>query len=391
MKFKPAIASLSVTFAQAFSQFVLLITIAKYFSTENVGEYSFVNAIILPITVFFSCGLRQAYVVNANDYGFKTFVNLRILGLISSFLLGSLVIALLNIELFYVYSMAFIVRSVIMFMELMVAVLQIQEKLLRISISQLIRYILTTLIFIVASHFTDDFEFSLFIFAISNVLLLVLLECRIFYRCWKNDVETIELLSAANKFFVLGIANFTNSIQSNSSRFLLGILGSSYLLGLFSISYQIYNMSALVFTSASNFYLKSNKRNPEVYSTMHLKVPFLICFIYSLILGVGWFLFGDIFINVFLTKDYSVISDWIYILLFFLFIRNLGYVFNWKLIGDAKYKLIAKYNTASLIITIIGNFILIHHFQFSGANYSLGLTSIVYLVFMVYAFKSKKI
>ena len=77
--------------------------------------------------------------------------------------------------------------------------------------------------------------------------------------------------------------------------------------------------------------------------------------------------------------------------LFFLFIRNLGYVFNWKLIGDAKYKLIAKYNTASLIITIIGNFILIHHFQFSGANYSLGLTSIVYLVFMVYAFKSKKI
>ena len=146
MKFKPAIASLSVTFAQAFSQFVLLITIAKYFSTENVGEYSFVNAIILPITVFFSCGLRQAYVVNANDYGFKTFVNLRILGLISSFLLGSLVIALLNIELFYVYSMAFIVRSVIMFMELMVAVLQIQEKLLIISISQLIRYILTTLI-----------------------------------------------------------------------------------------------------------------------------------------------------------------------------------------------------------------------------------------------------
>ena len=391
MKFKPAIASLLVTFAQAVSQFIILITIAKYFTTENVGEYSFVNAIILPFTVFFSCGLRQAYVVNADDYGFKTFVNLRIIGLISSFLVGSLLIALLNIELFYVYSMAFIVRSVIMFMELMVAVYQIQEKLFRISISQLIRYILTTFIFIFSSHFTDDFEFSLFIFAISNVLFLVLLECRIFHQCWKNDNGKIELVSAVNKFFVLGVANFTNSIQSNSSRFLLGMLGSNYLLGIFSISYQIYNMSAMVFTSASNFYLKSNKRNPELSSAKHLNIPFLICFIYSLILGIGWFLFGEIFINVFLTRDYSVISDWIYILLVFLFMRNVGYVFNWKLIGAEKYKVIAKYITASLIISILGNFILIYYFQFSGANYALGLTSIVYLVFMVYAFKSQKI
>lgn len=150
-------------------------------------------------------------------------------------------------------------------------------------------------------------------------------------------------------------------------------------------------MSAMVFTSASNFYLKSNKRKHEIPSVKNLKIPFLICVIYSLTLGIGWLLFGDLFIEVFLTEDYSVISDWVYILLFFLFIRNVGYLFNWKLIGDSKYKLIAKYNTISLIISVLCNFILIYFFQFSGANYALGLTSIVYLVFMIYAFKSQKV
>jgi len=391
VKFKPAIASLLVTFAQAFSQFVILITIAKYFTTENVGEYSFVNSIIIPITVMFSCGLRQAYVINSDDYGFRTFVNLRIIGLISSFILGGLLIALLNIELFYVYSMTFIVRSVIMFMELMVAVYQVQGKLFRISISQFIRYVLTTFIFIIASHFTREFDISLLIYAISNVLLLVLLECRVFHYFWKNDEQDIEFISAVKKFFALGVANFTNSIQSNSSRFLLGMLGSSYLLGLFSISYQIYNMSAMVFTSASNFYLKSNTNKSGLSPAKSSNIPFLICFTYSVVLGIGWFLLGDLLIELFLSADYSVISDWIYILLFFLFVRNVGYVFNWKLIGEAKYKLIAKYNTVSLIISIFGNFFLIYYFQFSGANYALGLTSIVYLMFMVYAFKSQKI
>lgn len=391
MKFKPAIASLLITFAQAFSQFIILITIAKYFTTENVGEYSFVNAIILPITVFFSCGLRQAYIVNADDYGFKTFISLRIFGLISSFLLGFLLIALLNIELFYIYTMAFIVRSVIMLMELMVAVYQLQNKLFRISISQLLRYVLTTFIFILASHFTDDFEASLLLYAFSNIIFLVLLEWQVFIRLWRTDDKNIELSNAVNEFFVLGLANFTNSIQSNSTRFLLGMLGSSYLLGLFSISYQIYNMSAMVFTSASNFYLKSKKHKVGLSSAKNLNIPFLICLLYSLMLGILWLLFGDFFIEVFLTKDYSVISDWIYILLSFLFVRNIGYVFNWKLIGEAKYKTIAKYNTASLIISILGNFLLVYYFQFSGANYALGLTSIVYLMFMAYAFKSQKI
>lgn len=390
MKFKPAIAALLVTFAQAFSQFIILITIAKYFTTENVGEYSFVNAIILPITVFFSCGLRQAYIVNADDYGFKTFVSLRIVGLTASFLFGCLLIAFLNIELFYIYSMAFIVRSVIMIMELMVAVYQLKNKLFRISISQLIRYVLTTFIFIISSHFTNNFEVSLLFYAFSNIILLVLLEWQVFIRSWKTDDNSIELSNAVNEFFVLGLANFTNSIQSNSSRFLLGMLGSSYLLGLFSISYQIYNMSAMVFTSVSNFYLKSNKHKAGLSWAKNLNIPFLICLLYSLILGIGWLLFGEFFIEVFLTEDYSVISDWIYILLSFLFVRNIGYVFNWKLIGEAKYKIIAKYNTASLIITILGNSLLIYYFQFSGANYALGLTSIVYLMFMAYAYKSQK-
>lgn len=233
MKFKPAITSLLVTFSQAFSQFIILITIAKYFTTENVGEFSFVNSIILPITILFSCGLRQAYIVNSDDYGFKTFLLLKTAGLTASFLLGGMIVGIFNIELLYVYSMAFIVRSVHMFMELMVAIYQTQEKLVRISISQFFRYVLTTLAFVFSIHLFNDFNISIFIYAASNLLIFLLVEYKTIINMLNIDNHRINVLSAFKKFFILGVANFTNSIQSNSSRFLLGILGSSYLLGLF--------------------------------------------------------------------------------------------------------------------------------------------------------------
>lgn len=115
----------------------------------------------------------------------------------------------------------------------------------------------------------------------------------------------------------------------------------------------------------------------------------IICFLYSAFLSLSWFVLGDYFISLVLTMEYMIISKWIYLLMVFLLIRNIGYVVNWRLIGESKFKIIAKYNSISLVLSILSSTALIYYFDFQGAHYSLGVTSLIYLLCMAYAFKIK--
>lgn len=384
---KPAIISTSITMLQTVCQFIWLVLIAKFYSISDVGNYSLINSIILPISILFSFGIRQAYVLNHHKIGYKTFFYLRFLGFIPSSLISFTIIAILDSGLLVEFSSLFLIRLINMKMELDIAVYQVRKRLNAVFFHQFFRYVSATIALYIICISNIAFDMSLILFSLSYLAVYICFELRNTVEMIREDDKNLAIRSCYKSYFLLSLSNFTNSFQSNLSRVFLGILGSSALLGIFSISFQLYSVAQMIFTQILNFYLKGISNKKESRKVLIKVLGF--AFLYSVIAIFCWLICGQFFIDYALTGEYREIYYWVSILLIFLLIRNLGYAFNWMLINNGKYRDIAKYNSIVLFFSVIVNFFMIYLYELQGAYYAIGTIAIIYTLTMVTIYAKK--
>jgi O-antigen/teichoic acid export membrane protein len=380
IKAKPAITGVAVTISQAVFQFLVLSVLAMQFGIESVGNFSFINAILIVVFMLFSLGLRQAYVLENTKYGYKTFYYLRILCLLLGALTSLIIILYIDANLVLLLVPLCIYRVTELLSELQWADYQANKKFNLILYSQAGRYTVTSLMFILLSYTTQDLYITLWGYALSGLLYVIMMDGKNIFINIKSDESPLNLLECFKEFAPLSLSLTSMSIQNNGVRFFLGIFGGEYLLGLFTIAYQLFNMPYMIFMAGLNFYLKKSSKSDQ-NKNITLKNLYLVSFIFTAICVLGWYVFGDLITQLFFGNDYQVIVMPILILLVFTFFRYIAFCHQWRMMNNGKYNHIAKHQLILSIIISVTSFILVYFYQYNGAYFALGASCIMYYLY----------
>ncbi|WP_076418118.1 hypothetical protein [Colwellia sp. UCD-KL20] len=380
IKAKPAITGMVVTISQAVFQFLVLSVLAIQFGIEAVGHFSFINAILIVVFMLFSLGLRQAYVLESDKYGYKTFYYLRVICLCFGSLISLLIITIIDSKIIFLLVPLCIYRVTELLSELQWADYQANKKFNLILFSQAGRYAITSIIFILLSYSTQDLYLTLWGYSLSGLFYVLVMDGKNIYTKIKSDNTSLKLYSCFKEFSPLSISLTSMSIQNNGVRFFLGVFGGEYLLGLFSIAYQLFNMPYMIFMAGLNFYLKKSSKL-EKHTNISLKKLYFISFIFTLTSVFGWYILGDIITEVFFGSDYSVIVMPLLILLIITFFRYIAFCHQWRMMNLGHYKQIAKHQLILSILISITSFLFVYYYQYNGAYLALGSSCILYYLY----------
>jgi O-antigen/teichoic acid export membrane protein len=385
---KPGITGIGVTVSQAVFQFLVLSVLALKFGIEVVGQFSFINAILIVVFMLFSFGLRQAFVLENKKYGYSSFYYLRVVSLIIGSFICFSIILLINKELIMLFFPLCLYRITELLSELQWADYQSKKQFNSILISQGGRYTLCSLIFILISFITNDIYFAMWGYALSGLFYVLITDGKNIFQNIKNDDKDIEVFKCFKEFYPLSISLTSMSIQNNGTRFFLGLFGGDYFLGLFSIAYQLFNMPYMIFMAAFNFYLKKTKTT-ELNTQVTLKHLYLISFIFTMVTAIFWLLFGGLIVDLFFGEDFQKIVMPVFFLLLFTLFRYMAYCHQWKMMNNGHYKRIAKHQVLLSILISISSFVLVYFYQYNGAYAALASSCLLYYTYFLLLAKNE--
>ncbi|WP_016955313.1 hypothetical protein [Catenovulum agarivorans] len=386
---KPGLVGVGVTAIQSIFQFLVLSVLALSFGVEQVGAFSFINAILIVVFMLFSLGLRQGYVLEHNSFGYRTFYYLRLISLLIASLVSWLIVSLINPEYLMLFFPLCLYRLTELMSELQWAEYQTKHKFELIFYSQGGRYLVCSIVFIVLSFLFQDFSSAIWAYAISGCIYIVLLDGRNIYRKIQQDQQKLQLVACFNKFWPLSIGLTAMSFQNNGSRFFLGLFAGDYVLGLFSIAYQLFNMPYMAFMSAANFYLKKMPKN-LAEKRFGLKKLYVISFIFTGVCLLLWALLGNFLIEIFFGEAFKVIYIPVVIVLTAALFRYLAYCHQWRMMSEGLYSNIAKHQVVlSIFITLI-SFYAIYVYGYHGAYSALVFSCFCYYGYFAYLDRHEK-
>lgn len=259
-------ANFSYTFVgntfYALSQWLILVTVAKFGTPENVGQFTLGFSLSAPVIIFTMLGLRQYQATDVRDeYSFYDYLGVRLFTTLVAFL------ALLSITLLGFYSKeTTIVILIIGFAKGIEAISDIcqglfqkYERMDRVAVSLLMKAFLTTLIMPLCFYFTRSIILGSLGLAISWLLVLLgydLPYARLVFIS-KNDTSIIKhtagrerakrYISMILHTVPLGMAASLITLNSNIPRYMIqGYLGEREL-GIFAaIVYLLYAGNVVV-------------------------------------------------------------------------------------------------------------------------------------------------
>ena len=200
-KISAGLAGGAVTAVQAVSQFLTLSILANFYSLSEVGQFSYVNAILVVIFMFFSFGLRNAYVLEYSEYGYRSFLVVRLVSLV----FGS-VLAYIAVSFSSNYSVVFLPLLIYRLAELLFEVqwanYQINNRYTRVLITQGGRYLVSTISLYLSSMYMG-FVDSLYVYALSGLLFLGVACGPDLIKCWINDRRKLNAVEVVRRFWVL--------------------------------------------------------------------------------------------------------------------------------------------------------------------------------------------
>jgi O-antigen/teichoic acid export membrane protein len=383
--FQPGVVGTVVTLTQAISQFMVLATLSSFYGIETVGEFSYINSIVLVVYVALSFGLRNAYVLDSEKFGVKTFYIVRMIGLFSAFIICYLTVILTQPSLIIIFYPLVLYRVIELLFELQWAQQQIQANYYGILISQAGRYVISSICLIGLTILTGDIQLTLWGYALSGLVFLSIVNGKSIIDNIYNDSQKIQILACLRHCAPLSISLTAMSIQNNGVRFFLGLWAGNSVLGLFAIAYQIFTMPSMVFMAALNFYLKKSSKEKTLDQYLILK----LCIPAVLMMLLAWYLLGNYFINLFFGAPFLVIFVPCIYLIASLIFKFLGYFYQWNLMNRGEYKMIAKHQVLVSILVTLSSAISVYYLDLVGGYIALVSSAFIYCFY--FYFLNKKL
>lgn len=372
----------------SFSQFLIMVILAKLGSPTTVGLYSLGLAITAPIISLTNLQLRQVQATDPDDvrYNFNDYLGLRITTGFIMLILTIMVITLggYNLEKSIIILLVGLTKIFDSYSDVTYGKLQQRERMDYVGKSRIIKGIITIIVMTVCLFSTSSLLFSLVILNLSWFLIF----CFYDKRTVELFIDKIKPSFSIKKFkeltmltFPLGLALMLGSLNTNLPRiFVERYLGEASLGYFAAIAYLL--VAGNIFIQAIG--QATTPRMSKLYRNNSFrefkKILMFLIGLGSFIGLVGVFLsllFGDTLLTILYDSTYAEYNYLLVLIMvagIFTFSNSfLGYT----LTSMRLFRIQPYIGGVSVIVTLVTSFILIPLIGLKGAAYALIITSIL--------------
>lgn len=370
----------------AFSQWLILIIIAKIGTPEMLGKFSLGLAITAPIFLFTNLQLRAIQATDAKSlYKFEYYFTLRLISGIVAMSIISILVILINysIELKIIIILVALTKLIESISDVAHGLMQKNERMDYISISKMIKSILSIFIFWITLIITGSLIYGVIGLAISWLIILTLIDIP-----QAKKFENVQLnlnISVITKLiklaYPLGIAMMLLSVNTNIPRYALEYFNGLDLLGYFtSMAYIVVSGTTVVNALGQS----ASPRLAKYYALGRLDLFYALLkklLIIGFIVGsLGVFtaaLFGKQILSLVYTHEYGAYSNIFILIMISGLMMYLSTFMGVCITATRNFKVQPVLNAIWVTISLMVSLILIPIYGILGASLTLIVTSTV--------------
>jgi O-antigen/teichoic acid export membrane protein len=373
----------------AFTQWGLLITIAKLSDPENVGVFTLGLALSAPIMLFFNFHLRIALVTdNKNDYKFSEYWTSRLVSSVVFLLVLSIIVILYSENIYTIIVCLFIGLSKFFesLSDIMFGVFQKNKRMDLIAKSQIIKGICTLIAFIITMAITGSLLLSTISMSLIWFLVLILFDL----NKTKNFEKVFLHFNKKQQFLIfkyalpLGIAHMIASLNANIPRYIIEYSFGLKELGIYAAIIYIIVAGNNIIIALSNTLLpilstSFNDANIKRFLMIHLTVILLIIVLGFFALSTIY-LFGKEILNIVYGYEFSVYSKEFFFITLVGIVMYIGKFLEAGLSATRKFKVQPYINLITFVLVFIASLLLVPKFGIIGACYALLIAESMQLI-----------
>lgn len=281
---------------------LILLYLVHFGTKQHIGYWGLIQAIALPIHLFFTFKLRVVQLVEYENYKETSFFYSRVILAFSS-IFFTVLYSIFFLDYEYLYSIFFLALSYgfIIIREYYVSIYQINQKNEYFFLSSFLSSFLSFFGFILFYHYTNDISLSVIVFSILKIFSLIL--DVFFNKCSDylnlNKIKKNEIISILKKGMPLGITVVMTSLVIIVPQLLIEDELGLESLGIFISLTSLLSMFGLFFNSIFQVFLPKLSRLDVISRVKELKT-----IAYYMVLGLVVF---DFVFYIFFDDIYFII------------------------------------------------------------------------------------
>ncbi|WP_408008266.1 oligosaccharide flippase family protein [Pseudalkalibacillus sp. A8] len=386
----------------AFTQWVIISIITKLGDAEMLGQYALALAVTAPIFLFLQMNLRSVQATDQKDkFALRDYLGLRVLTVLVAWVIIFFLLLFSNYSFQVTMLVLFvgIAKSAESFSEVFYGNFQKLEQMKYISVSKIIRGIISCLAVWLCLYLTNNIVFSIMAFSLiwlsSLALVDIPLTINLLKRAYgiiksKEYLPKINLSTSKNIVLIaipLGIAGTIDSLNTNIPRYLISYYHGEESLGYFvAISYIIIIAHTVIVAlchSATPRLSKYFLDNILAFKKLLFNLTFIGILISAMAIIVSFTLGGSL-LSILYNDTYKEYKGLLIIIMVAGCIWYLFGFLNTAIIASRNFKLQIPILLISMITTFISAYILVPSMQLEGAAYSLIIGYLVRLLISCY-------
>jgi O-antigen/teichoic acid export membrane protein len=386
----------------AFSQWLILVIIAKFGTPEEVGSYSLGLAISAPLFLLASLQLRTMQVTDVRGvYKFYNFYTLRIISsVIAMMILLTLLLFLdYSTEIKVIILLVGVTKFIDSLSDVIHGLFQKNERMDYISKSKILRSVLSILGFTLTLSITRNLIYAIIVMAVFWFLIFVFVDLKKakIFDLVKVTINKKAIFKITRTTLPLGLATMMISLNTNIPRYILESYSNIGELGFFtSIVYIVVSGNTIVNSLGqsaaprlSRYYTENN-----LIGFKHLlKKLIFIGFSIGIAGIIVTILFGKELLTIIYTPQYAEYSPLLIISMIAGLFMYVSTFFGFSITATKNFKIQPYLGGVWLLTSILVSFMLIPKYGIIGAGITLIITSACQLmtqaVFILFFFRKK--
>lgn len=369
----------------AISQWAIVVVIARG-SLQDTGSYSYILALIMPVLMLSTLGLRNLLAIDEDENSFFSYLAIRVLSTIFSLILCLLIYQMLGNNkvnlLIFIYVFAF--KSSDLIFDIIYGKYQQLEKINIISVSKLIRTIAVVSILITSTILTFDLDTMMFYLMLSSAICLMLELFILFKREKINtniNIKPSLIRDGCKLSSVLLLVMLISSMPKYYVEDKFGLIA----LGVFTFINQLVQSGNIIIQSVSFLYVKKISKLYKSNKVQAFKFFERILFsvlIITIIPGIFISFYFSEIANIVIDKE-IVLTNYEKISIIFFAFFSYSQAMIGHFLTSVKIITVQPLIFVSSIVFMVVTFSLFD-LSFSGIYMVIGLSYMIVLIYYLY-------
>ena len=354
---------LGSSFLQAGFYWALTIFIARNYSGQVLGNYSYILAIITPLFVLSSLQLRT-FLITSKERDLEARLKwLRLIVPIASFTFGLLFILIFEEQSLWPYLLITLIKMGEIWSDLAYGIWQKHQGLKKVNFALCFRYLILLLVLIAASQLKTTF----FVLLMTLAGLSVMIGAIDYFACGLNKipVRSAGTLKIFLTTFSLSLSSLLTALLVNIPRYQLKQFFDVDEVGVFTLLFYYYVIPSMIINYCCQGLLKEFTKIVSAWRT----IAFFLCGL--VLISIGYYIIliagGDEINKWLYNREIAWGQEIVMYITFSFLLGSAASFLHYALMALNIYHVQLKTNVLSAMTTLIIGFLLIPHSGIQGA------------------------